>query len=114
MQTLTAPTEGASARLSRIIPGYIYAERETGELLGVVSCDSRHFLEVIDVTGFVSEKHVKDIHNGYKLVHKTGLRAVRETLSDHAGEFATTFVRWSVGRPELLRAVQAVAGRVAA
>lgn len=112
--TLERPVEGASARLPRLIPGFIYAERETGELLGVVSCDSRHFIEVIDLSGFVSEKHVRDIHNGYKLVAKTGLRAVRETLSDHAGEFATMFVRWSVGRPELLGAVQAVAGKVAA
>ncbi len=114
MQTLTAPTEGASVRLSRLMPGIIYADRKTSELLAVVSCDSRHFIEVMRVDGFVSEKHVKDIHGGYELVSKTGLRAVRETLSDHAGEFATTFVRWSVGRPELLRAVQAVAGKVAA
>lgn len=112
--TLERPVEGASARLSRLVPGFIYTERETGELLGVVSCDSRHFLEVIDVTGFVSEKHVKDIHNGYKLVSKTGLRAVREVLEDHAGEFAVFYVLFSVSRGELFSALQTVAGKAAA
>lgn len=102
------------ARLTRELPGFIYRHQQTNQIVGVLSCDTGHFIEVMRVDGFVSEKHVKDIHNGYKLVAKTGLRAVRETLSDHAGEFATTFVRWSVGRPELLRAVQAVAGKVAA
>lgn len=110
--TLERPVEGASARLPRLLPGIIYAERETGELLGVVSCDSRHFIEVMRVDGFVCEKHVKDIHGGYELVHKTGLRAVRETLSDHAGEFAVFYVLFSVSRGELFSCLRAVGGRL--
>ncbi len=101
-------TQTPSQRLVREIPGFIYRHRQTGELLGILSCDSGHWLETLDASGYKSERHLRDITNAHERVSQGSLRATREVVTDHGGEFAATRVVWSVDRYELLGAMRAL------
>ena len=114
LQQIQPQTLGAAQRLVREIPGFIYRHRQTGELLGILSCDSGHWLETVDAQGFVRECHLRDVTNAYERVVKGTLRATRSTRRDHGGEFPTTYEVWSVGRGELLAMMREAAEKAAA
>ncbi len=108
LQQIQPQTLGAAQRLVREIPGFIYRHRQTGELLGILSCDSGHWLETLDASGYKSERHLRDITNAHERVSKGSLRATREVVTDHGGEFAVERVVWSVDRGELLMELRAL------
>ena len=101
-------TQTPAQQLSEKLPGFIYRHRQTGELLGILSCDSGHWLETLDASGYKSERHLRDITNAHERVSKGSLRATREVVTDHGGEFAALRVVWSADPHELLGAMRAL------
>lgn len=106
-------TPAVQNRLCRELPGYIWQHRETGKLVGVVSCDEGQWLEVMDEHGWVTERHFTDITNYYDQVQKGRLRAVCAFKLDTHGEFPIQRRVWGVLRGELLLEMREF-GRVAA
>lgn len=91
-----------TAYMAERLPGYIWRDRKTQQLLGVLSCTECGWLELITPEGVRSEMGISDITNRLERVAIYSLRAVRSLELDAGGEFPIYRWTWRVGHGELM------------
>lgn len=91
-----------TAYMAERLPGYIWQDRKTRQLLGVLSCTECGWLTLITPGGARSEMGISDVTNRLERVAIYSLRAVRSLELDAGGEFPIHRWTWRVGHGELL------------
>jgi hypothetical protein len=94
------------ARIPVELPGTIFRHKQTGQLVGILSCDEGQWCELVSPSAARTEHHLTDVLKNHSKASKANLSVLSKVETDCRGELPISRRTCRVRVSELVQALQ--------